>query len=105
MRARSLDRRITFQTFTTVQDAAGEPIKTWTDLITVSASKLDVTGRERFTARQELAEETTVFRIRYRTDINATHRIVYDSKTYDIEGLAELGRREGLDITATAILP
>ena len=101
----TLDRRITFQTFTTVQDAAGEPIKTWTDLITVDASKRDITGRERFTARQELAQETTVFRIRYRTDVNPTHRIVYDSKTYDIEGLAELGRRVALDITATAILP
>ena len=105
MRARSLGRRITFQTFTTVQDATGEPIKTWTDLITVAASKLDVTGRERFTARQELAQETTVFRIRYRTDITGQARIVYDSKTYDIEGIAELGRREALDITATAILP
>ena len=99
-----LDRRITIQSFTEAQDAVGELIKTWSDLITVSASKLDVTGRERFAARQELAQETTVFRIRHRTDINVEMRISYDSKLYDIEGLAELGRREGLDITATAIL-
>ena len=101
----SLDRRVTIRTFTEAPDASGQPVITWSDLITVAASKRDVTARERFAARQELAQQTSVFRIRHRTDVTVEMRLVYDSKTYDIQGLAELGRREGLDITARAIVP
>lgn len=100
-----MDRRITIQQFTSAQNSAGEPIETWTALATVWGSKMDITGRERFTSQQQLEEETTVFRIRYRSDVTVKMRLVCETKTYRIDAIAEMGRRRALDITGTAILP
>ena len=46
--------------------------------------------------------ETAVFVIRWLAGIDATMRVVHDGKVYDIQGLAEIGTRDGLEITATA---
>lgn len=100
-----LDRRITIEQPSFSQDASGQPVATWSTLATVWGAKKDIRGRERFAAEQEIAEETTVFLIRWRNDVTVEMRLVHDAKTYRIEGLAETGRREGLEITAVAILP
>jgi len=34
--------------------------------------------------------------------VNPRDRIIYDSKTFDINGIKEIGRNEFLEITATA---
>ncbi len=105
MRGGHLDRQIVIQQAAESRDSFGEPVKTWSTFATVWASKLDIVGRERFAARQDLAEESTVFRIRWLAGVTAKMRIVHDGKTYGIQGLAELGRSEGIDITAVAVLP
>ena len=102
MRAGKLDRWITIEEFSAVQDAFGQETETWTEFATVWPEKVDVKARERFTAQQEIADETTRFRMRWLTGITPKMRIVHDGKTYDIEGIAELGRRVGMEITATA---
>ncbi len=102
MRAGKMDRFITIEEFTAVQDAFGQETETWTEFATVWAEKVDIKARERFAAQQDLAEETTRFRMRYLQGITPKMRIVDDGKTYDIEGIAELGRRVGMEITATA---
>jgi SPP1 family predicted phage head-tail adaptor len=38
------------------------------------------------------------FWIRHRSDVVGTDRIVYEGVAYDIQHIAEIGRREGLDI-------
>ena len=45
---------------------------------------------------------TKVFTIRFRSDLTTIHRINYGSDTYHITGIAEIGRQEGLRITAVA---
>lgn len=102
MRAGPLDRRIVIQEAVTVQDSLGQPIETWSTFAERWASRMDVTGRERFASQQEIASETTVFRIRWLEGVTRQMRITSEGKTYDIESIAELGRREGLDISATA---
>ena len=43
------------------------------------------------------------FRIRHRTDFDETARVRFEGDLYDIKGLAEIGRRQWLDIiTASA---
>ena len=41
------------------------------------------------------------FIVRWRAGIQpGTHRVVYDGRTYQIEAVVELGRREGLQLDA-----
>ena len=102
MRAGALDRRITIERPAEVQDAAGQPVPGWDLVAERWAQKRDVRGRERFAAEQTIGEETAVFVIRWLAGIDATMRVVHDGKVYDIQGLAEIGTRDGLEITATA---
>lgn len=102
MRAGKLDRRIVIESFTTSQNGYGELIKSWSTLATVWAEVNPKSGREFFASNQRIAEFETVFRIRYRSDItiNEKYRISYGGKYYDIKHIAEVGRREGLDLLA-----
>lgn len=105
MKAGDLDRRIAIERATETQDDFGEPIQTWATLATVWASKEDIRDTERFMAQQVGAEVTTRFQIRYSAtvaSVNPKDRVVYDGRVYDIAGVKEIGRREGLEITAVA---
>ena len=100
-----LDRRITIQQNTPVQDSVGQPIESWADLATVWAEVIPVGGSEIFQARQVGAETVAKFRIRYRGDVLRAMRVVYDSDNYDIADVAEdrrFERRQFEIITATA---
>ena len=101
MRAGRLDRRITIEQPTAAVNTFGEPVQTWADLATVWASVRAKSGRE-FFAGGEQATADTVFRIRYRSDVTRVMRISYGGAVYDITAIAEIGRREGLEIIATA---
>jgi SPP1 family predicted phage head-tail adaptor len=103
MRAGQLDRRVTLQSRTTVKSATtGAVSEVFTDLVTVWAQRTDLRGREYFAAQQINADVTAKFRIRWRSGITELHRIVDGTTTFDIANVAEIGRREGLEILATA---
>lgn len=102
MKAGMLDRRITIQQYTEAQNNLGEAVKTYSIYKVVSAAVLPVRERE-FLANKEIAgENTVIFRIRYLPAIKNTMRILYEGRNYDIVGYKELGRMEGLEITARA---
>ena len=105
MRAGPLDRRVTIEAPTPTQNSFGEPVEAWSELATVWARKRDVRASERFTAQQRLAQETAVFEIRFRSDVTPKMRLVEGGKVYTIDGIAEIRRREGLEIAATAVVP
>lgn len=105
MRAGRLDRRVTLQLRTLVQDAQGQNVEAWSTLAEVWASKRDVTGREYFAAQATNAEGSAVFQIRYRSDVTVLNRLVCEGVTYNIRHVAELGRREGLQLACTAKVP
>jgi SPP1 family predicted phage head-tail adaptor len=102
MRAGSLDRRIELQHRTLTQNAQHENIESFATYATVWAGKADLVGREFFAAEQVQAETATKFRLRYRDDVLLTDRLVCNGVTYDLKHVAEIGRREGLEIIATA---
>ena len=100
----NLDRRITIQEPVVSKDGYGEDVVTgWTPVATVWAQVIPVSGREYFDAAAIRAEKTTRFRIRWRSGVTEAMRIVYDGRSYDILGIVEIGRREGLEIRAEAI--
>ena len=102
MRSGDLDKTIELQYAVTVQDAFGEPVETWATLATVAAKVQPQRGSERFTAEQVVGKAVVTFKLRYRTDLSVLNRIRYNSRDYDIHDVRELGRREGLEIDASA---
>lgn len=93
-----LDRRITIQEYTETTNDYGETVKTWADVVTVWAEVRQQSAREIWQAGK-VAETEKMFRIRYRSGIDSTMRVVYDGKNYEITGEPrEIGRRDGLEI-------
>lgn len=105
MQAGKLDRRVVLQRFTETRDEYNEPVQTWATLATRSASFEPLSDGERLRSGQVGATATARFVIRYSTavaDLDAKDRLTFDGDTYAILHVKPLGRREGLEITATA---
>lgn len=98
-----LDRRVVIQRATVTPNAIGEQIQTWATWRTVFMGKQDIRAEERLRADQELATETTVWLSHWIDGLRTDDRLSVGGKIYDIIGIAELGRRSGLEITATAV--
>lgn len=105
MDAGRMDRRITIVRETeTGRDAFNEPIYSTTETI-VWASKEDIRDGERWTAQEVGAEVTTRFRIRWAAtfaDLDPQASVTFEGRTYNVVAVKEIGRREGLEITANA---
>ena len=97
-----LDRRITLQQRTVAANAYNEPIETWTILATVSAAiEYPITGSDEETAdKLNIARRRAIFTIRYLDSVDLVSRILYGTEVYDIERIAEVGRKQYLKLTA-----
>ncbi len=89
-----LDRKVTIQTRTTTTGASGGVVTSYATDATVSAQKVETTGRESRSAGALRAETDLVLRIRYRSTLTEKHRLYFESKYYDILAITEEGRRE-----------
>lgn len=97
------NRKITIQRVTQVNTngSLGEP--TYTTLASVWAEFRPLRMDERFTSDARHSVRAGNFRIYYRSDITPDMVISWDSKTWRILGIAEVGYRDELDLTAEAI--
>ncbi len=105
LRAGDLDRRITIEHYAETRDPFNNPVKTWHALATVWTAKMDVSDSERLAAQEVGAEITTRFRIRWSpqvSNIDPQDRVRFEGRIYDIVGVKEIGRRDGLEISAVA---
>ena len=105
MRAGELNRSIVIQGASVTQDGFGEDVYTWTKIHTddtLPAAIKPNRGNERFTAQQVVGKAVATFKIRWRSDVTVTNRIVYDGRDWDIHDVRPLGRREGLEIDVSA---
>lgn len=102
MIAGRLDRRITIERASVTTDEYGGPVETWATLATVWAEVLPISDGERWRAAEVAATVTHRFRIRWGVGVEATDRISYDGKAFEISNVKEIGRREGQEITAQA---
>lgn len=107
MRAGRMDRRITIQQSDSTRTALGDPNGSWTTLASVWAEVVPTSGREytNGAAEQRVASRVTRFRIRYLAAAAADTqlRVLYNGQTYDIQHIAEIGRRQGLDLVGEAV--
>lgn len=88
-----------------VVDAAGALIPTWTAVATVWASYQPVKDGERLAGGQVTASITARFQIRWSTTVSGVderHRVLFDGRVFDVVAVKEIGRRQGIEISATA---
>lgn len=102
MKAGSLDRRATIlRRIEGAVDALNAPAITYTEVATVWCQRLDTRAYERTDSGKVYAVREAKFRMRFR-ELLATDRIVSEGRAYEITGIAEIGRRAGLEVMAEA---
>ena len=81
-----LDKRITLQGRSVVENAYNEPVETWTAIATVWCKvEYPLTGTEEaFEDNVNIASTRVIFTIRYRGDVGFVDRILYENEIYDI---------------------
>ncbi|PIO99657.1 phage head closure protein [Pleomorphomonas carboxyditropha] len=103
MKAGTLDRRVTMQRLTTgTPDEYGVPSETWNDLRTVWARVTPDSEDEKYQLGVDLAFVLVKVQCRWFAGLITTDRLVIDGRVFDIRGVREIGRREGLEIKAKA---
>lgn len=92
-----LDRRLIIQQKVNGSSNYGDiPISSWSEVATVWGGLGKQAGNEGYESDQIVALNQTQFTIRYRSDVNETMRIVYNSENYYIVNIREIGRKGGL---------
>jgi SPP1 family predicted phage head-tail adaptor len=103
MRAGDLDRRVTIlRPIVTGTNDFNEPIVEPVAVRTVWASLIFKSADEEFAAGQRYAVRIVTFRMRFMADLAETDSLQCEGVTYDVKGIKELGRRDGLEIAAEA---
>lgn len=101
----ALDRRITLKRASTTTNGFNEPIYTWATLATVWAAVTPVMDGERLRAGETIAMKQSRFTIRWSSTVSSLDprdRLTFDGHEYDVNGVKQIGRRQFLEITATA---
>lgn len=102
MRAGGMDRRITLERFTTIEDELGGEIQEWTTLATVWAEARQQGGKEFLAADTTNAVRRVVFFLRWLPGLTVLDRVSYDGRNHDIEEVREIGRRDGVELHTVA---
>ena len=84
MDAGTLRQRVTIQSKTITEDSLGQPIETWTDLVTLWANVKFENGAEYNRANRESNEVLASVRVRRRNDITHEMRVVYQNYLFNI---------------------
>jgi len=105
MRAGKMDRRIRLYEPVQTVDTIGTPSLTWTDRGVVCAGSAPIRDGERFANSEVMASATHRFTLRASAlsrSINAKWQLTYDNRRFDIVATKEIGRDQGVEITASA---
>lgn len=103
--AGALDYRISILRAATAVNSMNEPTDSWSKLVTVWANFVPISDGEKMRAGETLASQMVRFTVRYSrlvADVDPRDRISFRDAVYDINGVKVLGRKQFLEITATA---
>lgn len=101
LRAGRRDRKIIIERNSEgVADELGRPQPDWVTQHECWAEVNPISGVELLRMGKEVASKVNRFVILYVTGLLETDRISYESEYWDIMSFRELGRREGIEITA-----
>lgn len=106
MDAGRLDRQVTLRRASAASsNGFNEPVAIWSDLATVRAGFAPVSDGERLRAGETLANMQCRFTVRWSATtagVDPRDRLIFDGREFDINGVKETGRRDFIEITATA---
>lgn len=105
MRAGALDRRISILRSTPVDDGMQTTAGEFAAAFSRAASVEWVRDGEKFAAGETQASVAVRFQVRWDSDtatIDVRDRVAFEGRTFEVVGVKEIGRREGLEISASA---
>jgi head-tail adaptor len=103
--AGQLDRRVdVLREIASGPDVLNAPVTTWQAVRSAWAQKVAKAESEQFDPKTNVrfVSRVVTFRMRWFADIAETDRLSSEGIEYDIKGIHELGRREGIEVTAEA---
>ena len=110
IRAGKLDWRVRIERAAVTTSDTGNDIETWAPLVTVWAQRLPQRAIEAWRAGGTAAELETAWRILWSSrvaDLTPRDRLRFpaadNGTVYEIAGVTEIGRREGLEIVTKAV--
>jgi SPP1 family predicted phage head-tail adaptor len=95
MDAGEFDRRITLQRKTELDNGYETEVSGWSDIATVWAKLIPMSGKEILAAAENAAFANVRFKIRRDTiwsDLNATNRLMFEDEAHDIVSVRSEGR-------------
>ena len=100
------DRKIVVLMPAVTRGASGDSITTYVPRFSkpLHAGVAGASARERMAAGQNTAPWELKLTVLYNAAISRNDRIEYAGETYDIVGMSELGRREGLEMLVVRTL-
>ena len=102
MIAGKLDRRITWQRASFTRDELGQEIPAWSTLFVTWCAKVVPRPFAMVAAGtlETVKEQTQIVQIRNRPDVPAaSDRALFEGRTWAVQGIVEIGRGEGWEIT------
>lgn len=103
MAAGDMDRKVIVERATVTRDLIGGVVETWATLVTIFCSYVPITGFEAMRNGMVRSSRAALFTTRFRTDITVKDRLSFGGEYWNITFLREIGRREGLEITAEVL--
>jgi SPP1 family predicted phage head-tail adaptor len=91
MRAGKLRTTVTFRRKTVSYSDTNKPVETWADAFTVYAEIITDGGKEFYAAQKKHSDTSSVFKIRYRGDIQTDMRIKCGNKIFEILWINDVG--------------
>ncbi len=104
VRAGELDRRGTLYSPTTTDDGEGGQSVTWTDEGETWLALDPISQTETLRAGALMGQASHRARLRYRSDVVSTWRIVVGAKTFDVTGVREIGRQGGTELDLVEVV-
>lgn len=94
MRAGNLNKKVEIQNLGTTTNDFGEVEDgQWTLFKTVYANILPVSGKEGFMSNTDFAKTSHKIRVRFFNGLNASMRVVYDNRIFDILSVINVAER------------
>lgn len=104
IRAGKLDRQIALERKSETVSVSGAISKVWAPIATVRAELVQQGTEEALVGYGEAERGNLVFRIRYLAGISTADRVIFEGTAYDIDEIAELGRKRGLELHCARLM-
>lgn len=98
-----LDQRVTLRDLAGAVDSIGQPVQTWVDVATLWANVRYNSGAESIKADADTSVVKASIRLRYRSDVVASMRVVHGGTVFEIKAVLPNRRKGYVDLVCEVI--